>query len=214
MKKVSHFLSVFFTVLIFANFIFAEDVYESMATLPASSSNYINEQILEGFDDRDYDLYEVCSARALELELESSLATFLKVYKTSDPSGNAYDPMEEANYLPYFYIAALAIGQLGGEDEAVLLSTTLVRSTDSYVGYYVLTALGDLTDSETALETLNNACSWVDSVMLAKALLGAMEKHASFSSLAPLNELYSNPGLASIRDDIIEVTTYISENGS
>lgn len=213
MKYVVGFFLLSIFTLTLSNTIYANP-YEAFADLDVSSSNMLLSAMESGFDSGDYDMFETCALRVLEIDLEESLDLFVEIFETTEPGANSFQPNEASDWMPYFYVSALALGQFGGDNEAIMLRNALMENDDYYVNLYVVKALGMMTNCDVALETLNQTAEWVASEALVIALLEAILAHNSLSSIRALNLLYYNSEFRDLREDVIYVSDYITSHGS
>lgn len=210
MKKFSKILVFIFVGLLVGNLGIA-DVGETISEMGIESSNVILETMEEAYDDLDYDLFEICALKVFELELEESLSFFSDVFQTCNPDANEYEATLQATLKPFFYVSVLAYGHFGDDTEVGQLLTAMIRNDDDHVTWYIFKALGYMTESERALNILNEATGWVDSVLLAEQLIESLEAHADYSSIVPLSDLLENPRLKGLKDEVNEaIDTIVS----
>lgn len=190
--------------------VFASENLSYFENFGLAQTNYLVETMLDAYDLRDYDLFEACAMRLITLEAESSLSAFLDIFdKTDVGQQSSMLPMETGVAQYYFYASIQGIGAFGGDDEAQKLYQSYMHN-EEMAQFYILQALGEMSESEKALTYLNEIAPSLDNNRLAEVCIEAIGKHASYSSLSVLLSMYDEPLFFALQSDIEEAISNIT----
>lgn len=160
-----------------------------MASLDKSHSNVI----LEALNSPDYDL--VCSAlkRVGELQLKEARLQVRNLVSSANPGSNLDKSIQMAKMRDIYILGVWALGVIGEESDARMLSTYLLKDVfDKNRAYALIGALGNL-DYPISRETLHEYSKRVEDERLATLLVESLEKLNHRDSLLLLIRLREKP---------------------
>ena len=123
-----------------------------------------DETVISSFlDSGNYDEVFCAIRRVGELKLTNVKGKVGSWVATSEPDANVGKGVMEADIWHIFNMGVLVLGKIGDKSDGIILSGYLWGNKDNISQVCLLQALGSLTDSDTALDTLNKYAVTLDS---------------------------------------------------
>ncbi len=171
---------LFMSSLVFAEY---KSPYDAMfKKIDASSSNII----FQSLDSMDINLVYSALKRVGELRFRKAAPKVREWIAASNPASNAGKADQRTKLRNIFYISIWALGRVGNDDDAAMLSSYWrdLRNKESKI--YLIRALGEIKGSKVAIDKLNSLTKVIRDERLANALLDSIEKQNSPTSVFPL----------------------------
>lgn len=171
--------------------------------------------ITNALDDKEWDMVYSALKRVGQLGIVSAREKVLGLMSSANPQANLGKPIQRANMQNIFYMSVLVVGKIGNTNDGPTLAAFLRDVKDPIGIVCVLQALGDMTNSKQALESLNTYTQTIHGKTdnrIVKQLVESIMAHNSKSSVVPLLRLQSNVD-ADMRDMINEAIKRISKFG-
>ena len=92
-----------------------------------------------------------------------------------------------------YHMSIWVLGRIGDDSDAEILSSYIKDSTDVQTWYYIIVALGEMAPAPKALEGLHTLTLLVKDERLAYAVVAAILKHNSKTSIIPLLKMSERP---------------------
>ena len=143
----------------------------------------------------------------------AKVMTILSTYCPGDDDENM-GSQEMSDRRDVFQMAVYTIGQIGDEDSVKYLSSIFTFLPEITYKQSVISALGDMSNSQPALETLNKIAPTISEYPLIISMLNAFLKHNSRKSIPALFMMAGNKNISSYTANMIRsVSTKISKEG-
>ena len=146
--------------------------------------------IINSLDDQDLDMVFSALKKAGEMRLTNARLKVEGLVASSNPQANLGKGEQATAYRHIFYMGILVLGKIGDDGDGGILGGYLWDlKKDKQGTIYVLSALGDLTNSRLALNLLNE---YIPSIVtesdsrVVKQLVDSLLAHNSRSSIVPL----------------------------
>ncbi|OHD53529.1 MAG: hypothetical protein A2Y33_03920 [Spirochaetes bacterium GWF1_51_8] len=152
------------------------------ADIDASASN----MLIDSLYSEDLNIIYSALKRIGELKLKVAKINVKDVLGFSNPVVNSGKPGEQAKRMNIYHMSIWVLGRIGDDSDAEILSSYIKDSTDVQTWYYIIVALGEMAPAPKALEGLHTLTLLVKDERLAYAVVAAILKHNSKTSIIPL----------------------------
>lgn len=181
-------LFLFVTVPFFGSYSLTDYPFKSKYDVSyAKISDY--DTIVNGLDDQDQDVVYSALKRAGQLKITNIRVKVESIIGSASPIANQGKAVQSTSYRHVFNMGILVLGKIGDESDGPILANYLKDTKDKIGIICILRALGDLTTSKFALETLNAYTYTMDSKTdsrVVREMVDAMVVHNSRTSMGPL----------------------------
>ncbi|GEM_PF-1508151 len=169
--------------------------------------------LISSLDDKDLDVVFSAMKRIGQLKITSARFRVEEILGESNPTANEGKAVQRAEFKYLFDMAVLVLGKIGDNQDATTLSKLLRETRDQISLICLLQALGDLSNSDTALEYLHQYASLINNysdARVVKGLVDAISAHRSRSSVVVLLTLM-NKAPQNLRDYINDAVKEIEK---
>lgn len=151
--------------------------------------------LTNSLESRDYNLVYSAIKRLGQLQVTNTLPRIEVWFRESNPAANPGRDLDIAAMRNVFNISVWAIGRMGGDHDAEVLSYYLDKITDVEAQIAIIDALGDLSDSQNALDALHKEAQTVTDQRIADRVVKAIMKHNMKASYEPLMNMANRGGV-------------------